>query len=193
MSGTISSCGFESGDRFVVGRWDRSPVGPTIDVMWARPSGERVLLAPDDRTARFVTSVYEFDDVRVVPFTSVGSASASELHLVAGPLRIRFNAGRRVFLLPRRPLWFTRWVERPVARVLLGVQTWGTSPTGVQEWYQARSVRLIISAAVELDDHDLGAMRPLSRCGFGFSESPRRPTIVAVEPTLDGPVDWSAL
>lgn len=191
MSGTISSCGFESGDRFVVGRWDRSPIGPTLDVMWARASGERILLAPDDRTAAFVTAVYEFDDVRVVPFTHVGSTSASEMHLVAGPIRLRLNAGRRVLYLPPRPLWVTKWLERPVAAALLGVRTWGTSPTGVQEWYQTRAVRLVASAAAELDDHDLGAIRPVRPvCGFGFSEAPRIPSIVEVRPTLLGPDGW---
>lgn len=190
MRGTISSCGFRSGDRFVVGRWDRSPIGPTVDVMWARPDGTRVLLAPDERTARYVTSVYEFDETEVVPF-DVGAASPSELHLTAGPLRLRLNAGPRVLWLPPRPLWVTRWLERPVARALMGVQTWGRSPTGVEEWYQARSCRWVHSAAAELDGHDLGESRPLSpACRFGFSESPRRPSIVEVAPALRGPAGW---
>ncbi|MFN8052197.1 MAG: hypothetical protein U0Q22_12205 [Acidimicrobiales bacterium] len=191
MVGTIASCGFESGDRFVIGRWETSPVGPTVDVMWARPDGTRVLLAPDEPTATYVTSVYRFDEVRVVPFEDVGSNSPSELHLTAGPLRIRLNAGWRVLWLPDRPLWFTKWVERPVARALLGVHTWGTSPTGVQEWYQARSCRFVQSAAAELDGRELGGSRPLHpACGFGFSESPRRPSIVEVRPTLLGPAGW---
>src|SRR4051794_34063640 len=95
MSGTISSSGFDSGDRFVVGTWATSPVGPTTDVMWARPDGRRVLLAPDDRTAAFVGAVYGFDETQIVPFETVGSVSPSELHLTAGPLRLRLNAGRR--------------------------------------------------------------------------------------------------
>lgn len=185
MVGTISSCGFESGDRFVVGRWDRSPVGRTIDVMWARPDGTRVLLAPDDATARFVTSVYEFDDVRVVPFDEPEDRAPSSLHVVAGPLSLRLGAGRPVLWLPPRPLWFTRWVEAPIAVAVMGVRPFGTSPTGVQEWYQARSMRLVRTAVASLDGVDLGATRPIRpACGFGFSEPPRRPSIVAVRPTL---------
>lgn len=193
MRGTISACGFESGDRFVVGRWAESPVGPTVDVMWARPSGERVLLAPDDATLAYVTAVYEFDDARVVPFVDVGSNSPSEVHLEAGPVRLRLNAGWRLLAMTRRPLWVTRWVERPVAAALMGVRTWGVSPTGVQEWYQFRSLRFVHSAAAEIDGVDLGGARPVTpRCGFGFSEAPRRPSIVEVEPSLLGPPGWTS-
>jgi hypothetical protein len=192
LAGTISSCGFESGDRFVVGNWTNSPIGPTTDVMWARPDGERVLLAPDRRTADLVCAAYAFDDVRVVPF-DVGSASPSELHVAAGPVRLRLNAGRRVLVFPRRPLAFTRWVERPIAFGLLGVRTWGTTGTGIEEWYQAHSCRLIHSAGAELDGIDLGGSRPLHPpCGFGFSEPPRHPSIVEVEPVLRGPAGWTA-
>lgn len=188
MVGTISSCGFESGDRFVVGRWDRSPVGRTIDVMWAQPDGRRVLLAPDQRTADFVTAVYGFDDVRVVSFEEPSGREPNELHVVAGPVALRFGGGRPWLVLPPRPRWFTRRVEAPIAAALLGVHTWGVSPTGVQEWYQARSMRFVRTATASIDGRDLGARRPLDpACGFGFSEAPRWPTIVAVRPTLERP------
>lgn len=186
MRGTITSSGFASGDRVVVGRWERSPVGATVDVMWAHPDGTRTLLAPDERTARFVTSVYEFDEVRIVPFET--RAGRRELTLRAGPLELELRAGRAVLWLPPRPRWCTRWLERPVARLLLGVRTWGTSPTGVQEWYQASSCRFLVSATARVDGVDLGAMAALHpACGFGFSESPRRPSMVAVRPTLGVP------
>lgn len=188
LRGTITSSGFASGDRVVVGRWDRSPIGPTVDVMWARPDGTRLLLAPDARTAEFVTAVYDFDEVRIEPFEV--DAGPDHLHLRAGPLRLDLRAGPRVLRLPPRPRWFTRRVEGPVARALLGVRTWGTSPTGVQEWYQARSCRFLRSAAATLDGEDLGAMAPLDPpCRFGFSESPRRPSMVEVRPTLGVPAD----
>jgi Protein of unknown function (DUF998) len=188
LRGTITSSGFASGDRFVIGRWDRSPVGPTVDVMWARPDGRRVLLAPDERTAAFVTAVYGFDEVRIESFEV--AAGADHLRLRAGPVRLDLRAGPRVLVLPPRPRWITRWLERPVARALLGVRTWGTSPTGVQEWYQATSCRFLRDAQATLDGEDLGAMAPLDpACGFGFSESPRRPSAVAVRPTLGVPGD----
>ena len=189
MDGTISSCGFTSGDRFVVGSWHRSPVGPTIDVMWAAPDGRRTLLAPDDATADFVTSVYEFDRVEILPIEAI--ATPTSLDLVAGSLDLHLGTGRHSVGLPPRPLWFTRWIERPCAFALLGVRTWGTSPTGVQEWYQARSCRLVTSAWARSGDRDLGrraSLRPA--CRFGFSESPARPTIVEVRPTLGVGTGW---
>jgi hypothetical protein len=183
MQGTISSAGFASGDRFVVGNWSVSPIGPTVDVMWARPDGTRILLAPDERTIAFVTSVYEFDSTEVVEFDVV--ADDRSIQLRAGPLDLDLEAGRAALWLPPRPLWFTRWLERPVAYGLLGVRTWGTSPTGVQEWYQARACRFVRTASASLDGTDLGALAPIDPpCRFGFSESPRRPSIVAVRPTL---------
>jgi len=191
MAGTISSCGFDSGDRFVVGAWRRSPIGPTIDVMWARPDGTRVLLAPDDETADFVTSVYAFDEVRTLEL--VATATARRLVLQSELLELRLRADGPSFVLPPRPLWFTRFVERPAAWALMGVRTWGTSPTGVQEWYQARRCTFVSSARATLGGVDLGGRRPLRpACGFGFSESPPWPSIVEVRPTLGVPEGWLA-
>ncbi len=186
MDGTISSSGFASGDRFVVGRWDRSPVGPTVDVMWARPDGERVLLAPDERTLDLVTAVYRFDRTQVVPVRV--DHGPRHLHLRAGPVELLLHAGRPVLWLPPRPRWFTRVVEAPVAWPLLGVRTYGTSPTGVQEWYQAVSCRFLGAATGRVEGRDLGAMSGLRPpCGFGFSESPARPSMVRVRPVLRVP------
>ena len=189
MRGTISSSGFASGDRFVVGAWETSPIGRTIDVMWAQPDGTRVLLAPDDATADFVTSVYAFDRVDVVDLRAI--ATPTELTLRAGELELSLSAGGLGFPLPPRPLWFTRWIERPAAFALMGVRTWGTSPTGVQEWYQARHCRFLRSATARVGGRDLGPRGPLRpACRFGFSESPPWPSIVEVAPTLGVPDGW---
>src|SRR3954447_6760222 len=67
LVGHIGAAGFASGDRVVVGSWTSGPVGPMTDVMWARPDGERVLLAPSEPAASFIASVYRFDRVDVVP------------------------------------------------------------------------------------------------------------------------------
>ncbi len=189
MRGTISSSGFASGDRFVVGAWETSPIGRTIDVMWAQPDGTRVLLAPDVATADFVTSVYAFDRVDVVDLRAI--ATPTELTLRAGELELNLSAGGLGFPLPPRPLWFTKWLERPAAYALMGVRTWGTSPTGVQEWYQARHCRFLRSATARVGGRDLGPRGPLRpACRFGFSESPPWPSIVEVAPTLGVPDGW---
>lgn len=182
----IASSGFASGDRVVVGWWSSTPVGPMADVMWARPDGERVLLAPDQGAAAFITAVYDFDRVEIVDLTAVGDRRT--LSLSAGDLDLNLRAGRGVPLPGPRPAWFTRWVEAPVARAVFGVRTYGTSPTGVREWYRADRWMPLAGAAGVLAGTDLGAMGPLTPpLGVGFSEPPRRPSWVRVRPLLHDP------
>jgi len=187
LSGVIVSAGFASGDRFMVGHWARSPIGPLDDVMWGRPDGQRVLLASSEREADFITSVYRFDRVEVVP-VAVGSADGT-LDLEAGDVRLRVRAGRGGRLpLPRRPARLTRWVEGPVARATMGVRTYGTSPTGVREWYQAERSRPLVEASATLAGEDLGALQPhWDPVRVGFTEPPRRPSWVDVRPLLEDP------
>jgi hypothetical protein len=186
LDGMIVSAGFASGDRVVVGHWAASPVGPVTDVMWGRPDGERVLLAPTPEAAAFIESVYRFDRIEVVP---VAAASSSRtLDVVAGPLEVRLVAGPGWPLPLRRPAWFTRWVEAPVARRLLGVRTYGVSPTGVREWYRASRYRRVVRGRASVDGVDLGGLAPLDPpLGVGFSEPPRRPSMVSVRPLLEDP------
>jgi hypothetical protein len=184
LDGVIASAGFESGDRFVCGLWRASPIGVLHDVMWARPSGERVLLVASDAARDFVTGVYDFDRVEIVP-VSVSNAGPRRIDLVAGDVEIALVGGRVVPIPGPRPLWVTRWIEGPIARATMGVRTYGVSPTGVQEWYRARSYRRVVSGHASVAGADLGALRPIDPpCGFGFSEPPRRPSIVEVHPHL---------
>ena len=183
----IISAGFASGDRFMVGHWASSPLGPLDDVMWGRPDGERVLLAASAREADFITAVYRFDRVEVVP-VAVASADGTFV-LEAGDVELRARAGRGWRLpLRRRPAWFTRWVEGPVARATMGVRTFGTSPTGVREWYQAERSRPLVEASASLDGRDLGPLvRRWDPVRVGFTEPPRRPSWVDVRPLLEDP------
>lgn len=187
MDGVIASAGFASGDRVVLGLWDRGPLGPMTDVMWATRDDRRLLLAPDDDVAAFVTAVYDFDEVRVVPF--LGFRDRQAIALDAGPLRVRMAAGAGI-RFPARPAWVTRRVEAPLARALLGVETYGRSPTGVHEWYRARCYRPLRWASLRVDGIDAGALRPLRPpLGVGFSEPPSRPAAVEVRPRLEDPSD----
>lgn len=188
LVGSITSAGFASGDRFVVGHWEASPLGPFTDVMWARPGGERVLLAPGEAAGRFVGAVYVFDAVEVVPVAA--GWSGAELGVAAGPvaLRLRAGPGWRLPLPPGRPAWVTRWVEGPVAAALLGVRTYGVSPTGVREWYRADTYRPLVAAGASVAGRDLGPLRRRwERAGFGFSEPPRSSATVGVRPLLHDP------
>lgn len=183
LRGTIISSGFVSGDRVVVGRWVESPVGPITDVMWAAPDGSRTLYAPTAAAAEFITGVYRFDEVAVMGFDVTESDDA--LHVGFGGRRLLFTARRGIPIPFRRPAAFTRWVEGPVARRVLGVATYGTSPTGVEEWYRADRWRPLRSAAATVDGRSLGVMSTVEPpCRFGFSEPPRRPSWVDVRPLL---------
>ena len=158
------------------------------DVMWARPNGERVLLVPSAAVRAFVTAVYRFDRVYLEPI--VASFDGRRLALEAGELALwmQGGAGWRLPLGWARPAWFTRWVEGAVATPLLGVHTYGVSPTGVREWYRADHYRPVIDAHASVAGTDLGPLRRLDRpLRFGFSDPPRRPSIVIVRPRLHDP------
>jgi len=187
LDGTISAAGFASGDRFVVGIWPVSPLGPMADVMWVDPDGRRTLLAPDGAAAAFVASVYRFDDVVVDPFRWDGDGRRTRV--CGGRLELDLEGGAGVALPVARPCWVTRHIEAPLARALLGVSTYGVSPTGVQEWYRALGLRRVVRGRAALDGRDLGALAPVDPpVGVGFSEPPRRPSIVRVRPRLVDPL-----
>lgn len=187
LRGFIASTGFRSGHRLVVGHWTASPVGPVTDVMWATPGGERVLLAPSASGAALVTAVYRFDRVEIVGVHALAGGER-RVTVRAGDLEVDMEAGPGWRIPFPRPPAFTRWVEGPIARAVLGVRTYGVSPTGVREWYRADVWRPLVRASGRLAGEDLGPMAPLAPpTGFGFSEPPRRPSIVAVRPLLEDP------
>ena len=186
VRGTISSAGFRSGDRFVVGHWPASPIGPMHDVMWATPDDRRILLAPTQPVAAFITSIYDFDEVRIGPLDVIADGRRTQVD--GHGLELDLRGGRRWPLpLPsRRPLRFTRSVEAPIARRLMGVETYGVSPVGATEWYQATGVRWVVDGSGRVHGVDIGSPGRVDRpVRVGFSEPPARPSIVAVRVTID--------
>ena len=190
LLGVIASAGFASGDRFVCGVWQRSPLGPIADLMWAAPDGRRRLVAGTAETAAFVSAVYGFDEVVVDPGFS-GRIAAGRVVAVDAPLlglRLRARAGRGWPIPLLGPPWVTRYLAAPVARRVMGVQTYGASPSGVREWYRARWYRPVVDGEASVDGLDLGPLGPLDPpVRFGFSEPPRRPSVVSVRPLLHDP------
>ncbi len=172
----------------MVGWWQQSPIGPLRDVMWARPDGERVLLVDRPEAAAFITAVYQFD--RVIEGPLDGAIGDRWLRLDAGAvsLDLRAGPGWRLPLGRLRPPSFTRWIEGPIARRVMGVTTFGTSPSGVREWYRADEYRPLASASAVVEGRDAGVLVPFARpARFGFSEPPRRPAMVKVRPLLQDP------
>ncbi len=158
------------------------------DVMWARPDGERVLLAETPQVADFVTAIYRFDRVQLVPITATFDGHC--LNVTAGDvaMTMRAGAGWRLPSGRLRPAWFTRWVEGRIARPLLGVHTYGVSSTGVRQWYRAEEYRRVVHAEARMGGADLGPLRPFEvPVRFGFTGPPRRPSIVRLRSLLLDP------
>ena len=80
FTGRILGVGTTSGVRLVVGVWDTSPLGSFADVMVERADGHRVLLAPSQEVADFVTGTYTFDATRIEPV---------EVRVLTGRVQVR--------------------------------------------------------------------------------------------------------
>ncbi|MFJ7586777.1 hypothetical protein ACIQZO_05135 [Streptomyces sp. NPDC097617] len=192
FDGWIAAVGTGSGTRLVVGHWPRSPFGPFSDVMLERADGHRILFAPTARTAGYIADVYHFDEVRTVPVDVRGRGPVWEV--AAGDLRLRFTVGRRGALglalravprsLARRPGW-AALVSGP-ARLLVGVRTRGSSRPGQRQWYAARDLHVITSAAASFEGADLGPLAPVAPpVRFGFASAPATPALVRVVSTVE--------
>ena len=207
FTGRILGVGTTSGVRLVVGVWDTSPLGAFADVMVERADGHRVLLAPSQEVADFVTGTYTFDETRLEPVEVVEAALATGTRARAdGPaatfsvatpsLTLAATLGRRTALgwllraIPRRvaasPLLST--VTDPVARVVLrGVRTRGSAGQGRREFYGATDLRTVTAVTARLDGVDLGTLTPVDPpARFGFSSTPRRPALTEVVTTIVG-------
>ncbi|GGL37171.1 hypothetical protein H9L10_15275 [Phycicoccus endophyticus] len=190
--GRIAGVGSTSGVRVVVGRWQESPFGGFADAMVERADGHRVLLAPTEQVADLVATTYTFDEVRLEP---VAVEDAPGGWRIASPsLDLSLEVGRRTALgrllrvLPRpvaeSPGFAT--AADPVARVVLrGVRTRGTARAGRREYYGATDVRAVTALRGSFEGSDLGRLAPVDPpCRFGFSSTPRRPSVTSVTTTI---------
>jgi hypothetical protein len=202
FTGCITAGGFTGGDDVVVGCWRSSPIGPLVDVMWVRPDGERVLLAPSEEARRYVADLYAFDRAEVVPIT--GGWDGRIVRVDAGPLQVRFEAGDRdwrSWLFSARPRPLRRspsWIRvedvlgRPfVGRIIGGadgVRAAGVAPGGQRERYGVDDWRPVVDGALTVERRDGGALRPLERnLGVGLSSFPTRPAVVHVGTLIEQP------
>jgi hypothetical protein len=192
FDGWIAGLGTASGTRVVLGHWPRSPFGPFSNVMLERPGGERLLLAPTRETADFVSGTYVFDTVRVLP---VGvRVTGDTWRVTAGPLDLRFTAGRRRLLglllcavpgvLARQPAWCAL-TALPASVLLPGVRTRGSARAGRREWYGARDLRPVHAVSGRFEGVDLGPAAPVvPPVRFGFGSVPRQPSLTRVTTTV---------
>ena len=187
--------GSTSGVRVVVGWWHESPFGQFADAMVERADGHRILVAPSEQVRDLVASTYVFDETRVEPFTvSAGGAAGSVWVVESSSLSLRLEVGGRMpvghllRLVPRSvaqsPAFAT--VADPVARVALrGVRTRGMARAGRREFYGATDLRTVTSLTGALDGIALGRLAPVDpACRFGFSSTPKRPSVTDVVTTI---------
>ncbi|WP_168582584.1 hypothetical protein [Gephyromycinifex aptenodytis] len=214
--GFIAGVGTQEGTRLVVGHWPSSPLGVFTDVMVERANGHRMLLAPNSAVAQFVTDTYHFDETVICPVDCQVSPDSAAPHsgeqsgpltlpflpgaqwqVAAGPLELTLRVGtptplgRLLAATPNRictsPL-FSRMAD-PIARSFLrGVRTAGTAGNGRAEYYGATGLRTVTSLRAAWDGVDLGSLRPVEPpVRFGFSSTPRRPSLTRVVTTVDVP------
>jgi len=191
FAGEICGVGSMLGVRVVIGRWPVSPFGPVADAMVEDPAGRRVFIGQDEALAAYVSSIYSFDDVMVGPVDC--ERSPGRLRFRGGPLRLDVTLGRRdglgwaLHAVPHRVATNETWVKFTdvLARGLLrGVRTRGITPGGT-ELYAATDrhrVTAIDGSWSNTDLGDLGDVDPPVR--FGFSSTPRQPSIVEVTTTV---------
>ena len=195
--GQIAGVGSASGIRIVVGRWPHSPFGPFADAMVERPDGRRLLLAPTEQIAEFVSSTYEFDEVRIEPFAVqvTGAGRGATWEIASPSLSARLAAGPRMPLghllrsVPRPLATSPTWAGLidPVARIVMrGVRTRGTAVHGRRESYGATDIRRVVALEGTFDGIPLGALAPVDPpCRFGFSSTPRTPSLTSVTTTVE--------
>lgn len=207
FEGAIAAGAFASGDQVVVGLWRDSPLGHFADVMWIRPDGERVLLAPAPEVAAFVGELYRFDRVEVVGVR--GGWNGRYVEVAAGPLLVQLLPGERdwrswVFAarpraLRRAPGWLAvedRLVG-PLGRLLIGgaqgVRVRGTSPGGRRELYSIDDYRRVVAGSLLLDGRDAGALDDLRPdIGVGLSAFPSAPAMVNLVTLIEPRSGWSS-
>ncbi len=197
FDGAIAGVGTASGTRVVIGLWPRSPLGRLFDLMIERADGHRILIAPDQAAADFISSTYRFDEVRQEP---------TRLHIdgpdwrISSPsVDVRLRVGGRTALgwllygvprtLARQP-WWTALLDRAARVVLPGVRTVGSAGQGRREFYCALDLHRIDSASVTIDGLACGELRPVTPpVRFGFGSTPDRPSLVRIRTVVVGPGD----
>lgn len=194
FDGFIAGLGTATGLRAVVGHWPRSPLGPFTDVMVEQTDGHRVLVAPDERVADFVSATYTFDEVRLETITARITVDA--WRVASDSLDVSFTVGGRTALgallgaVPRALATDPRWIgaiDVVARRVLPGVRTRGSAGGGREEFYGALDLHAITAASVRWDGVDRGALAPVTPpVRFGFGSTPRRPGLTRVVTLVRG-------
>ena len=175
----------------VIGRWTSSPFGAFADAMVESAAGHRTLIAPNDDVAALIGELYDFDAVATAAI--VTERSPRRLRFAGGPLHAELTVGGRDALgwclaaVPRRVATSPGWAIAidPVARLVMrGVRTRGRTAGG-REFYAATDRHRLTAVRATWEGADLGELRAVDPpVRFGFSSTPKRPSIVGVATTV---------
>ena len=193
FTGHIAGVGSGAGIGMVIGSWLHSPFGRFADVMVQDAGGERILLAPTEQVAEFVSATYYFDHIEVGPVSA--DATPDGFSVTAPGLTVTGRLGgpapfdRLLRLVPRRvataPAWL-RAIDPVASRLISGVHTAGSARNGRREYYGVRRTRRIASIDGSFRGVDLDGLAPLDPpVRFGFSSAPALPQLVSVTTTID--------
>lgn len=184
FSGRITSSGFSSGDRIVIGDWKDSPFGSFTNIMWAKSDGTRVLISPSKKLAGYVSSIYSFEEINIADIEV--TREKRSISVKAGNLEVRMFWGVTFPLPFWRPKWFISTFEKLIAEKFFNTSTYGITNDGRKEWYSIRGISKVIDAEAKIDGISLGGSVnfEMNAC-FGFSEPPSWPSSVTLKSYID--------
>ena len=184
FDGQIFSSGFESGDRIVIGNWKYTPFGKFTDIMWAKPDGKKVLIAPNQKLIDFISSMYEFDEYIISSFSI--EEKSNQILIKSDQIVCELEWSKGIKIPFRRPLWFISSLEYIVAFIFFRTKTNGLTNDGRQEWYAIEKVSNLSSAKASINGKDLGKMTNFEpKATFGFSEPRKRPSAVELKSHIE--------
>ena len=182
--GRITSTGFSSGDRIVIGDWRESPIGSFTNIMWARPDGTRILLSPSDEHAKYVSELYNFESVEITDI--MVERTRRGISIQAGGLSVDISWGIALPIPIWRPLWFISSIEAFFARLIFGTKTDGRTKNNRREWYSIRSISKVLNAEASFHGQELGGSESFTtNACFGFSEPPSMPASVSLKSYIE--------
>ena len=185
FEGRITSCGFSSGDRLVIGSWKKSPFGEFSDIMWAKSDGTKVLIAPNKEIGDYISSMYNFDTIKIEEINLEETHNMMKLDAKEINCHFEWNNGIP-FIIKKRPLWFVASIEYLFGWLIFGTKTHGKTKDGKKEWYVVDRLSKLTKANVNIENKDLGNYTNFyPKANFGFSDPPKMPSSVLVRSHIE--------
>lgn len=143
--------------------------------MWAKKDGTRVLIAPNQEIADYVTAMYSFDEVLLEEVLTSLDERSIKVNCKTMDLEFSWNRG---FPIPfKRSLLFIQTIELFFAKLIFSTRTYGITKDNRKEWYAIDRVSHVKTATAHINGKNAGKFKPMKEpCKFGFSEAPEKPS-----------------